>query len=210
MKAAAAVPGADEMSATARWHRAGRLGFHAHRPGGIRAPNWQSATSTRCWVVGQREATKGACRQRSRRRTHRGVARALAAPDNLIVLGNDPYMDRCARHPLPPADAGDGMDEEQWQIFRRGRQSRRRAGEGETGLVHGHPPPLGTWIETPEETVRLLKMTDPAVLGLCFDTGHYTYGGGDPLTGLKRYADRIWHVHLRPQNPRSPPERAEG
>ena len=44
-------------------------------------------------------------------------------------------------------------------------------------------------------------MTDPDVLGLCFDTGHYRFGGGDPLTGLKRHADRIWHVHFKDHNP---------
>jgi inosose dehydratase len=65
-------------------------------------------------------------------------------------------------------------------------------------VFHHH---IGTWVETPEETARLLNMTDPAVLGLCFDTGHYRYGGGDPLAGLRRHADRIWHVHFKDHSP---------
>ena len=44
-------------------------------------------------------------------------------------------------------------------------------------------------------------MTDPSVLGLCFDTGHYSFAGGDPLTGLRQHADRIWHVHFKDHSP---------
>jgi inosose dehydratase len=36
---------------------------------------------------------------------------------------------------------------------------------------------------------------------LCFDTGHYSFGGGHPLDGLTRYADRIWHVHFKDHAP---------
>jgi len=39
-------------------------------------------------------------------------------------------------------------------------------------------------------------MTDPEVLGLCFDTGHYSFGGGNAVEGVRRHADRIWHVHF--------------
>jgi inosose dehydratase len=76
-----------------------------------------------------------------------------------------------------------------------------RAVKRETGLrtvFHHH---IGTWIETPEETAKLLAMTDPEVLGLCFDTGHYRFGGGEPIEGLRRHADRIWHVHFKDHNP---------
>ena len=55
----------------------------------------------------------------------------------------------------------------------------------------------GTYVETPEETDRLMEMTDPELVGLCFDTGHYLYGGGDILEVTHKYADRIWYVHLK-------------
>ena len=133
-------------------------------------------------------------------RTARQLAR-VGGPDNLIVLGNDPYMD-----PMRTLNSGRltpemGMSEEQWRVFAEGANRVASAVKRETGLrtvMHHH---IGTWIETPEETARLLKMTDPAVLGLCFDTGHYTHGGGDPLAGLKRHADRIWHVHFKDHSP---------
>jgi inosose dehydratase len=133
-------------------------------------------------------------------RTARQLAR-VGGPDNLIVLGNDPYVD-----PMRTLNAGRltpemSMSEAQWQVFAEGANRVAWAVKRETGLrtvFHHH---IGTWIETPEETARLLEMTDPAVLGLCFDTGHYRHGGGDPLTGLRRHADRIWHVHFKDHDP---------
>jgi inosose dehydratase len=39
-------------------------------------------------------------------------------------------------------------------------------------------------------------------LGLCLDTGHYRFGGGDPLAALQKYAGRIWHVHFKDHQPK--------
>jgi inosose dehydratase len=59
---------------------------------------------------------------------------------------------------------------------------------------HGH---AGTYIETPMELERLMAMTDPALVGLCLDTGHITVGGGDAVAVADRYRERIVHVHLK-------------
>jgi inosose dehydratase len=58
------------------------------------------------------------------------------------------------------------------------------------------------YIETPSEIDALMEATDPRLLGLCFDTGHYQFGGGkDPLAVLNKYWDRIWHVHFKDFSP---------
>jgi inosose dehydratase len=65
---------------------------------------------------------------------------------------------------------------------------------GVRAVFHHH---AGTYIETPSEVDRLLSITDPSQLGLCLDTGHYFYGGGDPVQAAQRYGARIWHLHLK-------------
>jgi inosose dehydratase len=47
-----------------------------------------------------------------------------------------------------------------------------------------------------------MNATDPKLLGLCFDTGHYRFGGGkNPLDVLEKYWDRIWHIHFKDFSP---------
>jgi inosose dehydratase len=125
----------------------------------------------------------------------------VGGPENLVVLGNDPYTD-----PIRTLQAGrilpeHGMDDARWRTFADAANRIARAVKRETGLrtvFHHH---IGTWVETPEETARFLSMTDPEVLGLCFDTGHYRFSGGDPVEAVKRHADRIWHVHFKDHDP---------
>lgn len=56
---------------------------------------------------------------------------------------------------------------------------------------------VGSHVETPEEVDRLLSLLSSDELGLCLDTGHYRYGGGDPLEALRHNVDRVWCVHLK-------------
>ena len=53
------------------------------------------------------------------------------------------------------------------------------------------------YVETPLELDAVMRRTDPALLGLCLDTGHATFGGGDPVAMLRTYGDRVWHVHIK-------------
>ena len=69
--------------------------------------------------------------------------------------------------------------------------------EGRT-VFHHH---CATFVETPQEIDALMQATDPALVGLCLDTGHATYGGGSPLDLLERHRDRIWHVHFKDCEP---------
>ncbi|WP_290792110.1 TIM barrel protein [Flavihumibacter sp. UBA7668] len=58
------------------------------------------------------------------------------------------------------------------------------------------------YVETPQEMEWLLEGSDPELLGLCFDTGHYMLGGGtDPVGFMKKHMDRIWHVHFKDFDP---------
>lgn len=72
-----------------------------------------------------------------------------------------------------------------------------RAVRDETGVrtvFHHH---CATFVETAEEVSDLMRRTDPSVLGLCLDTGHLTYAGGDPVAAVAEFGARIWHLHLK-------------
>jgi inosose dehydratase len=55
----------------------------------------------------------------------------------------------------------------------------------------------GSHVETPEEIERLFSLFPPDQLGLCLDTGHYAYGGGDTVAFLNQQVSRVWCVHLK-------------
>lgn len=56
---------------------------------------------------------------------------------------------------------------------------------------------MGTGVQTIAETERLMDNTDKDYVFLCYDTGHFTFSGEDPLSILKKYPERIGHVHLK-------------
>jgi inosose dehydratase len=88
-----------------------------------------------------------------------------------------------------------------WPVFAAGAEQIARAVRAATGLRTVFHPHCAGWIETPAEITRFLDLTDPDAIGLCFDTGHFTYGGGDAVVGLRRFAARIGHVHFKDCSP---------
>ena len=88
------------------------------------------------------------------------------------------------------------MNDEEWDRFTKGlnRLGKIAKDHGFKLCFHHH---MGTVVQTSEETDRMMKNTDPELVFLCYDTGHFTFSGEDPLTMLKKYADRVGHVHLK-------------
>lgn len=90
-----------------------------------------------------------------------------------------------------------GLSEIQWKNYAIGAERIAKVVKDTFGIrtvFHHH---CAGYIETPEEIDRLMKLTDSKLVGLCLDTGHYAFGGGDPVNALKIYADRVWHVHFK-------------
>ncbi len=118
----------------------------------------------------------------------------VLADDN----GKDPVRTKYAGRVTPSVELSDA----EWKVAAEGVQCVAEAVYRETGLrtvFHHH---CAGYIETPQEIEKLLSLTDPKVVGLVLDTGHYRFGGGDPLQGLRKHWDRIWHVHFKDCEPK--------
>ena len=152
---------------------------------------------------GDRRARCGRRALLGRRRADRTRRRCSCSSDDNASVPN-----RTAR-------AGRIRDEDGLTPTRVGRASPRapsaspRAVRDATGLrtvFHHH---CAGYVETPQEIDALMSRTDPALLGLCLDTGHLTFGGGDPRrrarartaiasgTCTSRTAIRRWRAQAR-------------
>jgi inosose dehydratase len=96
---------------------------------------------------------------------------------------------------------GMGLSDEEWKVFAEGANLVASEVKKATGLrtvFHHH---CAGYVETPAEIGKLLEYTDPSLVGLVLDMGHYMFGGGDPLSALKNHEERIWHIHFKDCHP---------
>lgn len=100
------------------------------------------------------------------------------------------------RQDLPVFDAKPTFTDAQWKKVTEGMNKLGlRAKERGLRLTYHHH--MGTGIQTNAEIDRLMENTDPALVGLLYDTGHLVFSGEDPMVALNKWMDRIWHVHLK-------------
>lgn len=138
-----------------------------------------------------------------------GAETALRTARLLAQVGEAPFIvlaDENGKDPIRTRNAGrikpeQGLSKAEWATFAAGVEFVARIVREETGVrcvFHHH---CAGFVETPTEVETLLSLTDPTLVGLCFDTGHYTYGGGDAVEGLRKHRERIWHVHFKDHAP---------
>ncbi len=128
--------------------------------------------------------------------------------------------------------ASDALRPEEFAVFARNASEVARLVAGETGLKTLYHHHCAAFVETPDEIERFLDATEPGLVDLVFDTGHYTYGTGSSdvpasggaadvelrgakgeqaLAGLERFWGRVPYVHLKDCSPQvAARARAEG
>lgn len=97
-----------------------------------------------------------------------------------------------------------GLSTEEWETFARGAMGIARTVRAETGLPTAFHHHCAGYVETPNEIEHFLSLTDPELIGLVLDTGHYAYGAGGcwALENVfDRLWERIWHVHFKDFDP---------
>lgn len=110
----------------------------------------------------------------------------------VVVAETSNAVHTAQAHPLraPPrlADAD-------WPVFGE-RLEHVAAHVAERGMRLAYHHHLGTVVETADDLERLLAATGPAV-GLTLDTGHARYGRIDPVATIRRWPERIVHLHAK-------------
>ncbi len=118
----------------------------------------------------------------------------------IVLADNNGTVEQRTKHAgrIRPEE---GLTDEQWKTFAQGAERIAKTVKEKTGVrtvFHHH---CAGYVETPAEIERFLSLTHPGLIGLCFDTGHFEYGGGNAVDGLKAFWNRIWHVHFKDCHP---------
>ena len=126
------------------------------------------------------------------------VAQLLATQQvQELILADDEDPARQKIAGRVPADGSASWSDAQWREACATVEAVASALQKELGMrvvLHHH---AGTFVETPQEVERFLAGTNPESVGLLLDTGHYVYGGGDPVELVKRHGQRVRYVHLK-------------
>ena len=114
-----------------------------------------------------------------------------AASGEVLVIIDQPDDRRAAtagRSHAAPRLEGDGWTAMLRTIERVAAVARRA---GLRPVVHPH---AGGYLEFIDEIERLVADSD---LDLCLDTGHLAYARTNPVDALRRFSDRLGHVHFK-------------
>lgn len=125
------------------------------------------------------------------------VGRLLAELDARYVVLSDDNGKVEALVEQAGQRSGSLLDDEQWQIVANGVNRIAQALQAQLGLstvFHHHG---AGYIETPAEVRALMQRTDPDLVGLCLDTGHWHFGGGDAVACIQEYGQRVRYLHLK-------------
>lgn len=132
--------------------------------------------------------------------THR-TCKALQAHGAQHLVLIDSISERRAPTAGRAAEA-EQMDAVEWKAYRDRIAETARIGTEEYGLTVGIHAHAGGFIDFEPELERLLDEVDESILKICFDTGHHSYAGFDPVAFMKRHIDRISYVHFKDIDPK--------
>ncbi|WP_432497214.1 sugar phosphate isomerase/epimerase family protein [Kineococcus gypseus] len=93
------------------------------------------------------------------------------------------------------------LDEDGWRRLTSGADRLGREVLEHYGLRMAFHSHADTHVDTQEQVERFLELTDPEVVGLCLDTGHVAYSGGDSLQLIREHPERIAYAHLKQVDP---------
>jgi inosose dehydratase len=93
------------------------------------------------------------------------------------------------------------MGSAEWTAFRDRIAQVARIGAEDYGLTVGIHAHAAGFIDFEPELERLLDEVDASILNICFDTGHHSYAGFDPVAFMRRHIGRISYMHFKDIDP---------
>lgn len=124
---------------------------------------------------------------------HRDFLNAMGA--EVIVVSEQGHSVQ-GQLETPLFDKKPKFTEEEWKLLAEGlNKLGELAKEKDMKIVYHHH--MGTGVQTEEEVDKLMNMTDENLVYLLYDSGHLKFSGEDTISVLKKYINRIKHVHLK-------------
>jgi inosose dehydratase len=118
----------------------------------------------------------------------------LKAP--FLVLADAQSDERNRISGRVPADGSAALTVAQWKNVAKVVEEAAKV-SSEFGLDLVFHPHVATYVETPEECERFFDATSHTGIGLCLDTGHCEYGGGDTVTEAAKFASALRLLHIK-------------
>jgi inosose dehydratase len=118
----------------------------------------------------------------------------LQAP--FLVLADAQSDERNRISGRVPRDRSAALTPAQWKHVAKVVEGAAKV-SSEFGLDLVFHPHVATYVETPEECERFFDVTSHTGIGLCLDTGHCEYGGGDTLTEAAKFASVLRFLHIK-------------
>lgn len=93
------------------------------------------------------------------------------------------------------------MNDLEWRRFNEGLNRLGKISLEKFGISLAFHHHMGTVVQTEEEIDKMMQGTDPRYVNLLFDSGHLAYCDQDYIAVLKKYVQRVRHVHLKDIRP---------
>jgi len=116
----------------------------------------------------------------------------LKAPFLVLADAQSPMRDQISGR----VTSKDLMTAAQWKNVAKVVEEAAKVAKG-FGLDLVFHPHVATYVETPEECERFFDVTSHTGVGLCLDTGHCVYGGGDAVVEADKFKSLLRFVHIK-------------
>jgi inosose dehydratase len=119
---------------------------------------------------------------------------AMGAPCIVLADEQSPKRERVAGR--VPAGGSEGLNAQQWRNVASIVVAAKQVA-ADFGLDIVFHPHVATYVETPDEVSTFFDATCASGIGLCLDTGHCYYGGGDPVEEADKYKGILRYLHIK-------------